>query len=196
LLILLHGRGSDEHDLIPITHYLDGRFYLISVRAPFHFSYGGNTWFEIGKDEKPNDDQFLQSYEKLEKFITDATVHYDVASGPIYLFGFSMGAMMALAYSMMHPERIRGVAAHSGYLPPEGKLTYKWGGLTSVSVFLAHGTQDPIVPVERARATQNLITPTGAKLTYKEYAIQHQVSEESIADIDAWYKILLGPAPR
>lgn len=196
LLVLLHGRGSDAHDLIPVTHYLDGRFYIISIRAPFRFPYGGYTWFDIGEDDTPNDEQFAASYEKLEAFIQDAVAYYDIARGPIYMFGFSMGAMMALAYTMMHPEMIRGVVAHSGYLPPEGKITYRWRDISSVSMYIAHGTQDPIVPVQRARATQNLLAPTNVKLVYKEYPIQHTVSEDSIGDIDTWLKTLLGPAPR
>ncbi len=196
LLVLLHGRGADEHDLIPVTHYLDGRFYIISVRAPFRFSYGGYAWFDIGEGDRLGDAHFTESFEKLETFIEDAIAHYDIARGPIYLFGFSMGAMMALAYTMMHPEMVRGVVAHSGYLPPEGTLTYRWGHLSSVSMYIAHGTQDPIVPVDRARATQNLLAPTSADLTYKEYPIQHTISEDSIADIDTWLKTLLGPAPR
>jgi len=195
LLVLLHGRGADEHDLIPVTHYLDGRFYLISVRAPFRFPYGGFTWFALD-DDQPNDDQFADSFQRLEAFIDDAVSHYDIADGPIYLFGFSMGAMMALAYTMRHPDKVRAVAAHSGYLPSEGKISYQWGDISSVSMYLAHGAQDPIIPVQKARATQGLLKPTGARLTYKEYPIQHTISEDSIADIDAWMKVLLGPATR
>lgn len=196
LMVLLHGRGADEHDLIPVTHYLDGRFYLISVRAPFRFPNGGNTWFDIREDHTLNDEQFGESFQKLETFIEEAVAHYDVAPGPIYMFGFSMGAMMALAYTMMHPHMVRAVAAHSGYLPVEGKIHYRWGDISNVSMFIAHGEHDPIIPVKRARATKDMLTPTGAKLLYKEYPIQHQVSQESIADIDTWLKTLLGPVPR
>ncbi len=195
-MVLLHGRGADEHDLIPVTHYLDGRFYLISVRAPFRFPYGGYTWFDIPEEGQPNEEQFADSFGRLESFISDAIAHYDIARGPIYMFGFSMGAMMALAYTMMHPNMIKGVVAHSGYLPPEGKISYRWGNISEVSMYIAHGTHDPIVPVQKARTTQNMLAPTGAKLVYKEYPIQHQVSEQSIMDIDAWLKQMLGPAPR
>jgi len=195
-MILLHGRGSDEHDLIPVTHYLDGRFYIISVRAPFRFAYGGNTWFDILDNDTLNNQQFSESYGKLESFIDDAITHYDIAPGPIYMFGFSMGAMMALAYTMMHPEKIRAVAAHSGYLPPEGTITYRWQNISKVSMYIAHGEHDPIIPVQRARDTKNMLLPTGAKIEYKEYPIQHQVSEQSIADIDAWLKAILGPSLR
>lgn len=193
LLILLHGRGADEHDLIPVTHYLDARFHIISVRAPFRFPYGGHTWYEIVEEGKPEPKQFSESFSKLETFIDDVVAYYPVAPGPFYLFGFSMGAMMALSYTMHHPERVRGVAAHSGYLPPETNGTYKWGDVANTSILLAHGTEDGIVPVKLARATRDLFSRSNASFKYTEYPIQHSVSEESIADIDAWFKGLLGP---
>ncbi len=193
LLVLLHGRGADEHDLIPVTHYLDARFYIVSVRAPFRFPYGGNTWYDIMDEAKPDPKMFSESFQKLESFIQDAVSFYPVAQGPFYLFGFSMGAMMALSYTMHHPELVRGVAAHSGYLPPETNGTYRWGDVGNTSIFLAHGSNDGIVPVRLARSTQDLFQRSTADFTYREYPIQHNISEDSIADIDGWFKRLLGP---
>ena len=196
LLVLLHGRGSDEHDLIAVTHYLDARFFLISVRAPLKFSYGGSTWFDILEGGAPEPTEFKNSFETLATFIDAARDHYPVAEGPIYLFGFSMGAMMALAYTLAIPSSVRGVAAHSGYLPDEIHRPYQWNTMRGICIFQAHGLNDPVIPIARARKTSDLLSRSDAAYTYKEYAIQHQISEQSIADINVFYQTLLGPRPR
>ncbi len=196
LLVLLHGRGADEHDLIPITHYLDPRFFLLTVRAPLKFAYGGQTWFEINDHGAIDLEGFRKSFESLSTFIDDARGHYPVEPGPVYLFGFSMGAMMALAYALAAPSNVRAVGAHSGYLPTEVHVPYRWNDLSDVSIFQAHGTTDPVVPVELARRSRDLLSRSPARYQYKEYAIQHQVSEQSIADINVFYQTLLGPPPQ
>lgn len=196
LLVLLHGRGADEHDLIPITHYLDPRFFLISVRAPMRFAYGGHTWFDIADTGGIDLAEFRTSFETLSTFLDDARGHYPVAPGPIYLFGFSMGAMMALAYTLAAPANVRAVAAHSGYLPTEVHVPYRWNDLGGVSIFQAHGASDPVVPVDLARRSRDLLSRSPAKYRYVEYPIQHQVSEQSIADINIFYQDLLGPVLR
>lgn len=196
LLLLLHGRGADEHDLIPVTHYLDSRFFLVAVRAPLKFSYGGSTWYEILDNGLPDPKEFRSSFDLLQAFIEDARAHYPVAPGPLYLFGFSMGAMMALSYTLAFPSMVRGVAAHSGYLPDEIHRPYQWNHMRGVSIFQAHGVQDPVIPVALARKTYDFLSRSDASYTYKEYQIQHQISEQSIADINAFYQGLLGPVPR
>lgn len=196
LLVLLHGRGADEYDLIPVTHYLDARFFIITVRAPKRFSHGGYTWYEMIEGSNHDPEEFRTSFEALSSFLDAARVHYPVADGPVFLFGFSMGAMMALAYALSVPSAVRAVAAHSGYLPEEHQRPYQWGSLGHQSVFLAHGTNDPVVPVQKARSSYDLLVRTNATVTFREYPIQHQVSEQSIADIDTFYRNLLGPLPK
>ena len=196
LMILLHGRGADEHDLIPVTHYLDARFFLVSARAPLKCSYGGSTWFEILEGGVPEPTEFKNSFETLATFIGDAQAHYPVAPGPVFLFGFSMGAIMALAYTLAIPASVRAVGAHSGYLPDEIHRPYQWNHLRGVSIFQAHGITDPVVPIGLARKSHDFLSRSDATYIYKEYPIQHQVSEQSIADINTFYQGLLGPAPR
>ncbi|MCU0453379.1 MAG: alpha/beta fold hydrolase [Bacteroidetes bacterium] len=193
LLVLLHGRGADEHDLIPITHYLDPRFFLISARAPLKFAYGGQTWFDINDQGTIDLGDFRKSYDDLAVFIDDARGHYPVAQGPVYLFGFSMGAMMALAYTLAAPNSVRAVAAHSGYLPTEVHVPYRWNDIGNIAIFQAHGTNDPVVSVDLARRSRDLLSRSPATYRFVEYPIQHQISEQSIADINQFYRDLLGP---
>jgi phospholipase/carboxylesterase len=99
--------------------------------------------------------------------------------------------MMSLTLALTHPEQICGVVAHSGYLPEHTPLEYCWDSLGHTSFFIAHGTQDPVVPVAMARRTAELLKPTGAPLTYREYSIPHTISDESLDEINQWLRRML-----
>ncbi|MEE8112746.1 MAG: hypothetical protein V3T23_00185, partial [Nitrososphaerales archaeon] len=95
-LIMLHGRGADEEDLLGLVPYLDERLFILSVRAPFPFPYGGGyTWYDIGTVGTPEPTMFKESCEKLSTFVHDALANYPIDAPHIYLLGFSMGTVMS-----------------------------------------------------------------------------------------------------
>lgn len=185
-LILLHGRGADENDLLGLTPYVDPRLFIISVRAPFAFPYGGYYWYEFLQVGTPEPRQFAESYQRLTEFLADAKQHYPIDPKKIFLLGFSMGTVMSFALSLTKTSEIAGVIAHSGYIPEGTELEFKWNNLHSVAFFVAHGTHDPIIPVQFGRRANELLSKTATDLTYKEYPIAHQISEESLADFTTW----------
>jgi len=190
-IVLLHGRGADKNDLLGLTPYLDPRFMFISAQAPIKFPLGGYTWYEILEAGTPEAVQFEESYGKLLKFFSDIRRHYPVDSKNLYLLGFSMGTVMAYALSLAQPRIVKGVVAHSGYIPLGTPLDLQWQKQESISYFIAHGTLDPIIPVESARKARELLSRTKATLTYREYLIHHQISEESLRDAAYWLRNLL-----
>jgi len=191
-LILLHGRGADEEDLLGLSSYLDDRLLILSVRAPFPFTYGGGyTWYEFDAVGTPEPNMFTESYEKLVLFLDDALEAYPVDRTKVFLLGFSMGAMMSYALSLTRPDVFRGVMANSGYIPEGTHLAYRWKDITHLEFFIAHGSLDPVVPAALGRRAKELLAAEGARLTYKEYAMGHQISEESLADLAAWLKLRL-----
>jgi phospholipase/carboxylesterase len=187
-LILLHGRGTDEDDLLGLADFLDPRFFIVSARAPYRFEEGhdGYTWFGLQEIGKPDPQQFSEAYHHLTRFIEDVKTGYPVDPACVFLFGFSMGSIMAFAVALTQPNAVRGIVAHSGYIPESVSLQFTWTQLSSLSVFIAHGLHDPVIPVQKARRAQELLSKTGADLTYKEYPIQHTISEESLADLSKW----------
>jgi len=188
-LILLHGRGADEEDLLGLSDYLDERLLLISVRAPFPFTYGGGyTWYDVGTTADPDPAMFHKSYGALSRFLDDILAGYPVDRAKVFLLGFSMGTVMAYAISLTRPTLCRGVIANSGYVPEGTDLVFQWDVLASIDYFVAHGVIDPVIPVQFGRRAKELLEKAGANLEYHEYPMAHQISEASLSDAAGWLK--------
>jgi phospholipase/carboxylesterase len=180
ILLLLHGRGADEMDLFSLAYDLDPRFEVFSVRAPHKFLWGGFTWFELLPDNSVDLESFRGSMNELLAFVKN------FSGRKIYFFGFSMGTIMAYSIALTHPELISGVIAFSGFAPNELRDEYKLSELQNSSIFIAHGTMDPIIPVEKARETKELLASSNASVVYREYEMSHEISQESLLDVSKW----------
>lgn len=187
-LLLLHGRGADENDLLQLAPALDPRFLIIGVRAPFLFPMGGYTWYEVLQVGTPHAEQFAESYRRLVDFLADAKRAFRLAPDRIFLLGFSMGTVMSYALALTRPLEIAGVVAHSGYIPEGAGLDFQWDKLHQTHFFIAHGRFDPAISIKFGKRARDLLTNAGAPVTYKEYPIAHQISEQSLADLSAWLK--------
>lgn len=186
-LILIHGLGANEDDLLGLSEYLDERLFIISVRAPFDFTFsGGYSWYDILELGRPEPKMFAESYSKLLTFIDDVRKNYPVDPAKIFLCGFSMGTMMSYAVALTRPAEIAGVIANSGYIPEETDLKFDWPGVKGKPFFVAHGTYDPTIPVMFSRRAKALLQEARASVWYKEYDMGHQINEESLNDLNHW----------
>lgn len=185
-LLLVHGRGADEDDLLGLVPYLDPRILVVSVRAPLPFPNGGYTWYSLGTVGEPEPDEFLESHARLGRFLEEMRSSYPVDPERIFLLGFSMGSVMSLALALSRPSEIRAVIAHSGYFPEGAALDFHRDRLGKCRFFVAHGTLDPVIPIRFGRRAKALLAEQGADLTYQEYPIGHTMSEESIRDMARW----------
>ena len=186
-LILLHGRGADEEDLIGLVQLFDPRFLILSPRAPFpYYGSGGFTWYDVGMIGAPEPTMFKKSCDALSTFIDDSLASYPIDPHRVFLLGFSMGTVMAYAMALSQPQLFRGVVANSGYVPEGTHLTLRWGDLSSVKFFMTHGTLDPVIPIDFARRAKRMFETAVANLIYREYPVAHQMSEEGIAEVSAW----------
>jgi phospholipase/carboxylesterase len=186
-LILLHGRGANEDDLLGLAEFLDERLMIISPRAPFSFHYGGGyAWYEIEEVAKPEKKMFADSYQRLVQFIADVKTGYPVDSEKVFLGGFSMGTMMSYAFALTHPAEVRGIIANSGYVPEDTDLTFSWNEIKAKPFFVSHGTYDPVIPISFAKRAKELLEKAQADITYREYDMGHQISEENLNDMMNW----------
>ncbi len=192
-LVLLHGRGADENDLMGLAQYFDERLFIISVRAPYPWMHGqGFTWFDIEDIGSPNPAMFAESYTKLINFLREVPKLFPIDHTRLNLCGFSMGAMMSYVVALTEPELVNGVVALSGLIPESTlKSKYNWDKVVKKSFFIAHGIHDSVMPVSFGRRAKELLTDAKAIVTYREYDMDHQISEDTLNDMITWMTNLL-----
>ena len=192
MLLLLHGVGSHEGDLMGLAPYLDPRFFIISARAPVVLGPGMYGWFEVQLDPytpRINPEQAEASRLTLIRFIPEACQAYGTDPRRVFLMGFSQGAIMSLSVLLTRPDLIAGVVAMSGRILPEVlPRMAPPEAMRDIPVLVVHGTQDPVLPVHHGRAIRDRLSALPVALTYREYEMAHQVTEESLADIAAWLR--------
>jgi phospholipase/carboxylesterase len=190
LLLLLHGIGSNEHDLFGLVPYVDPRFLVISARAPITLTPGAFGWFNLDLTPKglvADLDQAKQSLELLSRFIDELTESYEVDESGVYLTGFSQGAMMSLALMLTRPEQINGVVAMSGRFPEQVlQREVDPMAVAGMPVLVTHGIYDNVLPIEDGRAVRRHLELFPVDLTYREYPMGHEVSAESLRDVSEW----------
>jgi phospholipase/carboxylesterase len=186
VLLLLHGRGTDEQDLLGLGPMLDERLEIISLRAPYRFEMGGYTWFHLSDSMVPDKASLLDSYGKISASLESIMRREDVDRNNIYLLGFSMGTMMSYLLALTKPELFAGVCAQSGFVMELPYMTYRWDALQQCPFIITHGTEDMVLPVSFARRTRDLFKLSTADVVYREYPMGHEISEESLADVTEW----------
>ncbi len=187
LLLLLHGYGSDESDLFALAPYLDDRFLVASVRAPRRYP-PGYGWYDIGFTQAgiQVDETHLPASagEVLEFLETLKETH---PFGRVVLLGFSQGAAVSLYLMLTHPELFAGVAALSGHVPGVGwENRAENSALADKPIFVAHGTRDLVVPLAAGRDAREKLTTLPTALTYREYPMTHEISGETLSDLNQW----------
>ena len=191
LLLLLHGYGSNEADLFSFAAELPGDYYVVSARAPYDLQPYGHAWYAITFDADQNkfsdDNQAIESRDLIAKFIDELISELPIDSQNVTLIGFSQGTILSYAVALSYPEKIKRVVALSGYLNT-GILApdYENKGFKNLKMFVSHGTQDQVIPVDWARKAPEALKNLGIEVTYKEYPIGHGVSPQNFYDLKNW----------
>jgi phospholipase/carboxylesterase len=184
-LVLLHGRGADEHDLVPFLDVLDPRHRLLGVTlgGPLALPPGGRHWYAVPRVGFPDPATFAESYGLLGGWLAGLTQATGIGAERMVLGGFSQGAVMALSLGLGAGRPTpAAVIALSGFVPTvEGwRADVDRPGLP---VFVTHGRMDPVIPVAFGRATRDLLEPSPAELTYVETDAGHYVDPGVLADL-------------
>ena len=185
LVVMLHGRGADENDLIDLAADLPRGFAYASLRGPVALPEGGFRWFEDRGLGRPIAQSLQSTVEMIRTWIdSPAVAEYD--RNRTYVLGFSQGMMTAGALILDDPTRFAGAVLLSGALALDtGAATP--GRLAGVPVFTGHGSADTVIPPERVLQTlQYLRERSGAALTEHTYPRDHSIARREIGDISAW----------
>ena len=192
LLLLLHGYGANEDDLFSLAPYQDGRFMIVSARAPIMLQPMSYAWFSLGFTPQGvvvNPEEMESSRRTIHKFLGEIVEAYDCDPKAVYLMGFSQGAMMSLAVALTYPGSAAGVVAMSGRVTPQTleQIADK-DTLTGLPIFMAHGSRDMLIPISQGRDARAKLAELPVDLTYREYDMGHEVSYDSLKDVTEWLK--------
>ncbi len=184
-LLMLHGRGSNEMDLLDLAGALDGRFLTLSPRAPLALGFGYH-WYEFSRVGVPDPQTFEHGLGTLRRFVDEVVEGYDIDPAQLYVLGFSQGAVMTGALALTNPPLIAGAVMLSGYLPLHSGLSIDEPALAGRPYFVAHGTHDAVIPVTFGREARAYLERVAVDLTYHEYPMAHQVEYAELQAIGAW----------
>ncbi len=188
LLLLLHGYGSDERDLMGLSPYLDQRFHIVSARAIFDLGMG-YAWYHlygVPGNLRADDESRSHSLEVLTKFLHDLPGRLGADPQRVYLLGFSQGAVMSLALALTSPQLVAGVVAISGYMDEMVMPDVQPDTLQHLNILQMHGTLDDLLPVDLGRRTRAYLETLPLELTYREYPVAHSIHPNGLLLAQEW----------
>ncbi len=190
LLVLHHGRGADENDLLPLADVLDParRFHVVTPRAPLPFpGTFGYLWYAPREVGYPDPDTFHGSYRALAEFHDELWEQTGLSPEQTVLGGFSMGTVMSYALGLGGDRPPpAGILALSGFIPSVEGWEPSLDDRNETPVLIAHGRRDPVIPVTFGRAARELLEAAGFAPDYRESGAAHNIDPADIPRITRW----------
>jgi phospholipase/carboxylesterase len=182
LVVLLHGRGSDEREILSLASHLPQSFAYAAVRAPIAEG-NGYAWFANRGIGRPTPESLAEHMAWFRRWLDD----HSPAGRPVILVGFSGGAAFAGGLALGDPQRYAGAAILYGTLPFDAGVPVTPARLAGLSVFVAHGEQDRVIPAELlTRTWEYLTTESGASVHTRRDTGGHQISAQTLSELGAW----------
>jgi phospholipase/carboxylesterase len=196
LLVLHHGRGSDERDLLGLADVLDParRLHVVTPRAPLTLGGPGYHWYVVPRVGYPDTVTFRSAYATLGAFHDELWQRTGIAPEATVLGGFSMGSVMSYALGL-GPDRPApaGILAFSGFVPVVDGWQPDLAGRADVRAFIAHGRRDPVMEVGFARRAKELLEAGGLDVEYHESDAGHHIDPEHVPAAVDWLGRTLAP---
>ncbi|MFB6253998.1 MAG: alpha/beta hydrolase [Halobacteriaceae archaeon] len=190
-IILLHGRGADEQDLLGLSSHFPDALQIISLQAPDRLG-PGYTWYELDlsggglHESQPDREDFQRSLTLLDNFRTEAIDAYDIDPNQIGLLGFSQGGILGFASILDYPDKYAYCIGLHSYLPASYQHNEKTEGIQGFPIFIGAGTADDIIPVSRAETAAEYFKKWNADITFNTYNTGHGIGSEELADVTDW----------
>jgi phospholipase/carboxylesterase len=194
LLVLLHGWTGDENSMWIFTRGFSPDYWMMAPRAPHAAEPGGFSWRPLQASALrqaqgstfglPSLETLLPAADGLLKLIDEYSASVKLDALQFDLMGFSQGAAMVNLIGMLHPHRIRKMGVLAGFVPAGLEQLIPQKPLAGKMIFVAHGTQDQMIPVDRARASMELLEQAGAQITYCEDEVGHKLSANCLRALE------------
>jgi phospholipase/carboxylesterase len=197
LLVLHHGRGTDERDLLGLADLLDpeARLRVVTPRAPLVLEGSpGYHWYRVPRVGYPEPTTFQAAREALAELHDGLWAETGVEPAQTVLGGFSMGAVMsyAMALSAERPA-VAGILAFSGFVPTVEGWTPRFDDRLGTRAFIAHGRNDPVIGIEFAERARQLLEAGGLAVEHHESELGHQIEPAHLGAARSWLEETLPP---
>ncbi len=190
LLILHHGRGADEHDLLGLADVLDPdrRLHVVTPRAPLTVpGWPGHHWYVVPRVGFPDSDTFHAAYRELAGLHDELWERTGVGPDRTVLGGFSMGSVMSYALGLSGERPApAGILAFSGFIPTVAGWSPALRSRPGLPVFIAHGRRDPVMDVAFARQARDLLEAGGLRVSYHESDAAHHIDPAHLPAAVDW----------
>lgn len=202
LLVLHHGRGTDENDLLPIAGVLDPdrRLQVVAPRAPLTLpGWPGHHWYTVPRVGYPDPATFADAYRGLADLHDELWKRTGLSPAETILAGFSMGSVMSYALGLGGDRPTpAGILAFSGFVPTVEGWTADLTGREQLRVFAAHGRRDAVIDVGFARSAHELLAGAGIAVEYHESEVAHQIDPVHLGLARTWLErtLTLAHTPR
>jgi phospholipase/carboxylesterase len=188
LLVLLHGRGADEHDLLPVAELLDPdrRLLVVSPRGPLSLPPGGAHWYAVRQIGYPDPATFLPTFAAVSAWLDGTVAESGLDWSRTVVGGFSQGAVMTYALGLAAGRpRPAAMIALSGFMPtvPGFELDLS-APLPPVAI--GHGTFDPVIEVDWSRRARAVLEEAGAEVVYRESPMPHTIDPGFLDELRPW----------
>jgi phospholipase/carboxylesterase len=200
LLVLHHGRGTDELDLLGLADVLDParRLHVVSPRAPLTLPGSpGYHWYLVPRVGYPDPSSFAAARGALAELHDELWRRTGISPAQTVLGGFSMGCVMSYAMGLDGGRPApAGILGFSGFIPTVEGWEPALADRAGLPVFVAHGSRDPVISVEFARSAADRMRAAGQTVEYHESGVGHQIDPAHLPAAVAWLaRTLDAPAP-
>ena len=190
LLILHHGRGADEADLLPLGDVLDPRrrLHVVTPAAPLELpGLPGRHWYVVPRVGHPDPDTFHAACESLAALHDELWERTGIGPERTVLGGFSMGTVMSYALGLGPGRPVpAGILAFSGFIPAVDDWQPDLASRQGLRTFIAHGRRDPVIEVSFGRAARELLSAGGLEVSYHEGDLGHQIDPSHLGAALSW----------
>ena len=197
-ILIMHGLGADGNDFVPIAEQLNlssvGPVRFLFPNAPvipvtINGGYRMPAWYDIIVTDlgRKEDEPGLRNSQAAITALIENEVKRGIPASRIVIAGFSQGCAMAFMTGLRYPERLAGIVGMSGYLPLADKTSAERHMANQATpIFLAHGTQDPMVVLARATEARDALRNMGYSVDWHEYRMEHSVCPQEVIDLEKW----------
>jgi phospholipase/carboxylesterase len=192
LVVLHHGRGADEHDLLGLADVLDPdrRLHVVTPRAPLTIpGWPGHHWYVVPRVGYPDPETFHATYRALSALHDKLWERTGLTPEQTVFGGFSMGSVMSYALGLGSGRPApAGILAFAGFVPTVEGWQPDLASRQATRAFIAHGRQDPIMDVAFARSARELLEAGGLPVEYHESDAAHHIDPEHVPAAIDWLR--------